>query len=260
MKTYPLTKPGHRTRARPVAGCAAVLALASLAGCGGSADSAEPERRRFGPVGDRLVISKNVGDLDIKPADVEEVQVTRRLSGQSLIGGRPKATWELKGDELTLSVDCGTLASRCSISYEVLVPRRVTPTIKGENGTISASGFGTGLRIRTGNGAVSVTDASGPLTLESENGELRATGVTSRRVDASSQNGQIHLSLTTVPDKVGVTTENGAVQVEVPKAAYKVVTTTENGSVSADVPRDDASPHTITIRTLNGPIALRTAR
>ncbi|GAA3779938.1 DUF4097 family beta strand repeat-containing protein [Plantactinospora mayteni] len=252
-----MTTAHHRTR-NLLSVVGALLALAALAGCGRSTDDAEPDRHAFALTGDRLTISKNNGDLDVRPADIDQVEVTRWFSGRSGIGGTPKATWNLAGEELILTTRCGAIGGACDVRYQVRVPKDVALTIDGDNGKISASGFDTALRIRSDNGAVSVGDVSGDLTLHTDGGQLRATGITSGRVDAGSQNGEIHLSFTAVPDQVEVRTENGAVTVDVPHATYKVTTTTESGDVRVDVPKDADSSHALTARTDNGPITLRT--
>jgi hypothetical protein len=249
----------HRPSRAFTAAGGAVLALSALTGCGEPAGDAAPEKRGFGPVPDRLAVTSGNGDLDIRPADVGRVEVTRWFSRWSVIGSRPKATWDLRNGRLTLATDCGAVISGCDVRYRVLVPRNVALTIDADNGAVSASGFGTALQIRTDNGAVTVAGSTGPLSLRSQNGNLRATGIRSRRVDAASQSGEVHLSHTAVPDQANVTTENGAVILDVPKTTYKVTTTTDNGEVHTDVPRSAVSPHTITVRTDNGAITVRTS-
>ncbi|MFR9723020.1 DUF4097 family beta strand repeat-containing protein [Streptomyces sp. MS19] len=235
-----------------------LLALAFLTGCAPSADDAEPEQRSFEPAGDRLTISKSNGDLDIRPADTAQIEVTRRFSGRSLIGTGPEATWEFEDDTLTLATDCGLLG-QCDVRYEVLVPRNLALAVEGDNGKITATGFDSALEIRTDNGAISVEDAAGGLTLSTENGELRATGLTSGRVDARSESGRVQLSFITAPERVETATDNGAVSIEVPDdTTYKVTTTTDSGDIRTDVPEDPHSPRTITASTDNGAITLHT--
>jgi hypothetical protein len=250
----------HRSsrRSAPPA-AAALLALAALTGCGASADDARPERRSFGPVGDHLTIEKDSGDLDVRPADVRDVQVTRRFDRWSVIGGEPSATWNLTGDRLTLSTDCDALIGGCEVRYQVLVPRRLALSIKGDNGRISATGLGTALNIRTTSGAITVTRATGTLDLRTESGELRSTATRSERVSADSQNGKVALSFAAAPRQVAVKTENGEVTITVPRTAYKVTTTTDSGDIRADVPKDGAAPRSITARTESGAITLTTA-
>ncbi|MDX6739966.1 DUF4097 family beta strand repeat-containing protein [Actinocorallia sp. A-T 12471] len=233
-----------------------LLLLALLTGCGASADSASPERRDFGAVGARLAISKDQGDLDVRPADVESVRVTRRFDRWALIGGEPTATWALAGGRLTLATDCGGVIAGCAVRYEVVVPRDVAVDIEGENGTISATGFSAALRVRSSNGAIAVSGATGPLDLRSENGELRSAETGSAQVSATSQSGDVDLAFTAVPRQVAVTTENGEVRVTVPRAAYDVTTTTDSGDVSTDLAADASAPRSITARTGSGAITL----
>ena len=238
----------------PAAG--ALLLPALLTGCGASAADAPPEQRDFGPVGARLTIAKDQGDLDVRPADVQNVRVTRRFGRWSLIGGKPTATWRLAGDRLTLATDCGGLIGGCAVRYEVLVPRGLPVGVEGDNGTISATGFSAALRVRSSNGAIKVAGAAGPLDLRSENGELRSTAIRSPQVSAASQSGRVDLSFAAAPRQVSATTENGDVHVTVPRAAYKVTATTDSGDVRTDLPEDDSSPRSITARTDSGAIIL----
>ncbi|TDC55288.1 hypothetical protein E1281_13205 [Actinomadura sp. KC345] len=235
------------------------LLLASLTGCGASADDAAAEQRDFGPAGTRLTITKDQGDLDIRPADVKNVQVTRRFDRWALIGGEPTATWDLAGDRLTLSTDCGALIGGCAVRYRVLVPRGLAVGIEGENGAISATGFGAALRIRSTNGSIKVDGATGPLDLRSENGELRSTTTRSPQLSATSQNGKVDLSFAAPPQRVAVTTENGEVNVTAPRATYKITTTTDSGDVHTDIPTDPSALRSITARTDSGAITLTTA-
>ncbi len=223
------------------------------------AGDAGPEKRGFGPAGDRLTISSGSGELTVRPSDVDEIEVKRWFTGWSLIGAKTRATWELSGETLTLATDCASLViGRCDVRYEVLVPRHVALTVGGTSGQITASGFDKALRIDSDNGAIRVEDASGPLSLGTSSGELRALGITSGRVTAESENGEIHLSFTGVPDQVEATADNGTVTVELPDASYNVTTTTDSSDVRTDVPKDPGSPHAITVRTDNGAINVRT--
>ncbi|MFC4564435.1 DUF4097 family beta strand repeat-containing protein [Nocardiopsis mangrovi] len=240
-----------------IAAAGAALTLTVLTGCG--ADGG-PEERAFGPAGERITISAESGDLDVRPADVDEIEVTRWFTGWSAIGARTGADWEFAGDTLALTTDCAPLLlGRCDVRYEVLVPREVAVTVDGGSGAVSASGFASALDITTDNGAIRVEDAADPLSLRSASGEQRATGVTSGSVEARSENGAIRLSLAEAPDSVEVEADNGAVTVEVPEADYDVTTATDSGDVRTDVPEDSGSPHTITARTGNGAISVLTA-
>ncbi|SHJ36751.1 Putative adhesin [Nocardiopsis flavescens] len=251
--------PGARPRLLrtplPLAGMSLTLAL--LTGCA-SSDGVEPEERTFGPVQDRVTILLNSGDLDVRPADVEELQVTRWFTEGGGLGGRATTSWEFEDGALVLDTDCGLIdLGGCRTRYEVLVPEDTALTVEGANGEITASEFSAELSITSDNGDVEVRGASGPLDLSGSNGRLRATGITSDRVEAESESGGIHVSFTGVPGRVAATTQNGAVTLEVPDAEYDVTTATDNGAVDSDLADTPGSPNTITVTTDNGAIELR---
>ncbi|PSK89619.1 putative adhesin [Murinocardiopsis flavida] len=249
----------NRPRRIPRAVGGTLLALATLAACGGPAEDAAPEERGFGPVGPRLTIAVGSGELDVRPADVDEVTVRRWFTAWSITGTKAEPAWEFEDDRLTLTAECGpAVLSGCDARYEVRVPRSTRLTVDGGSGAVTAAGFDTPLRIDSDNGAVRVDDAASPLSLRTTSGGLRATGIRSDRVDARSENGRIHLSFAAVPDDVEAAAENGGVTVEVPEAAYDVTTATDNGEVRNGLGKDSGSRHRITARTDNGAIRLRT--
>jgi hypothetical protein len=235
------------------------LALAALSGCGSDLEDARPEKRSFATAADRLTIDSDNGDVAVRPADVDRIEVTRWFSGWALIGD-PEATWEMDGDRLELRTDCGPVVGDCSARYEVLVPRETELTVVGDNGDIRAEGFGTALRIETDNGDVTVSDSTGPLTLEGDNGDMVATGVTSRQVNAVSDNGDVRLVFTSAPDRTSVESSNGDVTLEVPEGtAYRVDAETSNGDVTTELATDPKGANRLDVRSDNGDITLHTA-
>ncbi|WDZ93550.1 DUF4097 family beta strand repeat-containing protein [Nocardiopsis sp. HUAS JQ3] len=233
------------------------LVLTLVAGCT-SLDGTEPEERTFGPVQDQVTILLNSGDLDVRPADVEALQVTRWFTEGIGLGGRSETSWEFDGHDLVLDTDCAVIdLGGCRVRYEVLVPEGVALTVEGANGEITAAGFSTELRISSDNGGVEVDGVSGPLSMSSSSGRIRATALASDRVDAESENGEVRISFADAPDEVTARTENGALTVQVPDGEYDVSVTTDSGSVDSDVTDTPGSPHAITATTDNGSINLR---
>lgn len=249
----------NRTARVALVSTGAVLALAALSGCGADLDDAEPEKRSFAATAGRLVIDTDNGDVAVRPADVEAIEVTRWFAGWALIGD-PESSWEMDGDRLELRTDCGLLAGGCSARYEILVPRDTRLTVTGDNGDITAAGFGTALRIETDNGDVEVTDSTGPLTLEGDNGDLRATGLTSPQVTVVSDNGDVRLAFDAAPRRTNASSSNGDLTLEVPRGtAYRVDAETSNGDVTTKVPTDPEGAHRLDVRSDNGDIVLRAA-
>lgn len=238
----------------------ALLALVATTGCSDASEDTEPEKKSFALSGDKLKVVAKDGDLDIRPADVDEVRVTRWFSGYTVMGGSPEVKWSMKDGTLKLNVDCGpALVADCDVRHEVLVPKDTAVTVNSDNGKVKASGFGSELDIDSDNGAIEVKDVSGKLTLSSDNGKVEGTGLRSRQVWSESDNGQVELAFTEVPDNVKADSDNGKITVVVPDADYHVSAKASNGDVNNDVPNDPRSKHSITVGSDNGEINLRLA-
>ncbi|MGK5733698.1 DUF4097 family beta strand repeat-containing protein [Streptomyces sp. URMC 124] len=253
-----------RSRARSAARIslvtAGVLAAgAALAGCGSAdASDAKPEHKAFALAGKELTVESDNSALEIAPADVKDVEVTRWFSGWTL-GGTTKVTWELDGSVLKLKEQCSGLSADCEARHKIEVPRGVKVTVKSGNGSVRTRGFDTDLKITSENGAVHVADSSGALDLFSSNGTVRTSAVTSPRVRARSDNGAVDLALGKAPDRVEAKSGNGALTLSLPRGSYRVDAGSRNGAEHVDVPRDDSSKHVVSAHTGNGELKIRTA-
>ncbi|MGR8010745.1 DUF4097 family beta strand repeat-containing protein [Streptomyces hypolithicus] len=248
-----------RTRTFLAAG-GAVVALVALSGCGDvEAKDAPAEERSFAFSGRTLTIDADETDLELVPADVSDVEVTRRADGWVFVGNGPESTWDMADGTLLLRQKCSAMASDCESWHRVKVPRGVAVTVRGDNGSVSAAGFDTALTMRSDNGRVAVQDSSGRLDLTSANGEVVAEGVSSRSVSATSNNGSVQMSFDVVPDLVEAVSDNGEVGLDVPRATYNVQARSDNGEISIGVSRDPASPHVLRANSANGEVTVRTA-
>ncbi|MFI6639929.1 DUF4097 family beta strand repeat-containing protein [Streptomyces sp. NPDC050504] len=250
-----------RTRTLLASGGAVVAALA-LTGCGGAnLDDAPVEHKSFAFSGKSLTIDADNSELKLVPADVKAVEVTRQYDGWVLVGDGPEASWKLEGDKLTLRVKCSGVAANCDSRHEVKVPRGIAVTVDNDNGSVNASGFATPLKVRSDNGSVTVSDSSGALDLGSSNGSVTAKNVTSKSVDADSDNGEVKLSLASVPNRIDVRSDNGSVVIDLPNTptSYKVTARSDNGDTRIDVPKSDSSRHTVKAVSDNGEVTVRTA-
>lgn len=68
---------------------------------------------------------------------------------------------------------------------------------------------GAELTIAKDNGATRVEEPTADLTMATTSGALRATGITSGRVEAKSENGSVDLAFAKAPDDITVTTTTG---------------------------------------------------
>lgn len=227
----------------------ALLALALLSGCGQIGDLGEPEERTYDDVPELLIIEVDNASLEIIPEDTEQVRVTRADSGNA--GG----DWEMTGDTLSLETEC-RMFSNCEVEYQVFVPADTALSVDTDNGDVSLSGFSAPIEVAAANGAIDVSDVTGPLALTSDNGDMNLTGVGSDTLSAATDNGTIDATFTEAPTEVEVSTNNGEATVALPGGPYAVFETSDNGDVVNDLPTDDTSTSTVSARTDNGTITL----
>jgi len=250
-----------RTRAFVASGGAVLLGLA-LTGCGSTDPSDAPaEHKSFALSGKTLTIDSSNTALELVPADIQAVEVTRRVDGWVVGGSGPEARWSMRDDTLTLRVKCKALISDCSSQHQVKVPRGVKVVVEGGNGGLTASGFSTPLTLHNTNGKVDVRDSSGPLRLESRNGAVVAEKISAKSVTARTTNGSLQLGFASVPDLVDTQTRNGDTTIDLPggSVSYAVSAEVRNGGTSVEVPRSDSSQHAVKARSTNGRISVRTA-
>ncbi|WP_326697292.1 DUF4097 domain-containing protein [Streptomyces sp. NBC_01754] len=250
------------SKAALVATGGTVLLVAVLSGCGGTdVEGASVESKSFAYSGTSLTIDADDSVVDVVPADVKEIEVTRQVDGWAVLGSGPKPVWELEGDKLTFRVKCRALISNCEARHQVKVPRGVDLRVEADNGIVTATGFDTRLAVSADNGDIVVRECSGPLDLWSDNGSVRAERFAGTSVTARSDNGEVDLGFTEVPDLVDVVSDNGSITIDLPggREEYAVSASADNGDVSVDVPRSDKSPHVVKARSDNGEVTVRRA-
>lgn len=254
-----------RTRTRTsalVASGGAVLLVLALSGCGSTdVEDAPAEHKSFALSGRTLTVDAEDSTLDIVSADVEQVEVTRRVDGWVVLGDGPDPSWRMEGDKLTLRVTCDAMISDCASQHQVKVPRGVVLTVEADNGSVVASGFDTRLVVASDNGKVVVRDSSGPLELRSDNGHVLTERYSGTSVIARSDNGAIRLGFTEVPDLVDTVSDNGSISIDLPAGpgTYAVTAEADNGDVSVRVPRSDSSRHLVKALSDNGEVTVRSA-
>ena len=228
-----------------------VLGAVGLSSCGPSPDAVDPESRSFRIGGDDLgIVMESGGDIALRPGDVDAVEVTRWFTGKA-----GQATWAIADDELTLSTDCGFLAS-CEVRYQVVIPQSAAVRLQADNAEVSVKDFDKPVSIATENGGISATDIAGDLTLRSTNGDQHASGLSSDNVSAKAENGKVDLTFDEAPSSLRVTTDNGAVSTSLPSGTYAVSLRTDNGAESNSLSEDPDSPHSVEVTTGNGDISL----
>ncbi|NEA40356.1 DUF4097 domain-containing protein [Streptomyces sp. SID11385] len=241
---------------------AAVIGAGLVAVLGGCADAsgAKAEHRAWAFQGKRLTVEVDDTRLDVVAADVERIEVTRRVAGHVVLGKGPTSSWGLDGDRLRLRVSCAGLIADCDARYEVKVPRALALTVRAEDGAVRLSGFRTAVDARVADGSLRVRDVSGPLDLRSADGSVDARGVGSRTVRMRSEDGSLRLVARTAPALVETESEDGSTTVELPGAvSYDVRTRVGDGSTHVSVDRTRDGAHKVRSRSADGSVTVREA-
>jgi hypothetical protein len=169
---------------------------------------------------------------------------------------------EVVGDQLRLRSSCPSIGSDwCSVDYEIAVPRGLAISIKGNSGIVTVTGTTGSVDIDNDDGSVELTDLSGDVVASTDNGSVRASGLTSATAAVDTDNGSVTLEFTAAPTTVTATTDNGSVEVVVPDdgEAYRLDISTDNGGRTEEIPVDSSSPRSITLATDNGHVTARTS-
>ncbi|MFD4835105.1 DUF4097 family beta strand repeat-containing protein [Streptomyces uncialis] len=232
-------------------------------------DDTSPEHRSFALAGRTLTVDSDDSELELVPADIDKVEVTRWFKGKVAVGSEPSVSWSMRDDRLKLRLDCSGIVADCALKHRIEIPRDVTVKVKNDDGSVRASGFRTPLSIDTNDGSVRVADTTGPLTLRSGDGSIHTDGLRSRQVEADTNDGSVRLRLAVVPDRVTADSNDGSVEVTLPRAgdsdggdggtAYAVSAKSDDGSVKVSVPRDERSAHVVSARSNDGSVTVRNA-
>ncbi|HSA52812.1 MAG TPA: DUF4097 family beta strand repeat-containing protein [Yinghuangia sp.] len=197
--------------------------------------------------GNSLWVTSDGGSVRLVRGNEPGKVHVNRTTTESIHGADPE--WEMVDGRLRLDTNCpGFMNVTCDGSYTVTVPRNVnTITVRSDNGAVRAEGL-TAERfdLRSDNGAIKVRDSVGHLTLESDNGSISVDTSWAETVEAKSDNGSVKMALENEPQSVRAESDNGSVRVTVPlsERRYSVDAKTDNGSQSvAKQPHDMHDPY-----------------
>ena len=205
-----------------------------------------------------LAVDGATGSITITAADTDHVSVRADISDGLRKTGESR---RVDGDTLRLHSACPNIGSEwCHVNWEVTMPAAMAVVIDNGDGHVTVSGTTAAVEIRNDNGTVELVDLSGPLNVSTDNGRVTAEQLSSATVTASTDNGRVSLAFANAPTTVAVTTDNGRADVVVPAdgAKYRVDTHNDNGSNDVTVPKGATSQRSITVRTDNGSIDVRT--
>ena len=166
-------------------------------------------------------ISIDSGDLRVGPAPGSRLRITG-TAHYSLI--RSTVTSLVSPTLVSVASRCHFVAGICSFGLQVALPAGAV---------------------------VHLSDGSGDIT---------ATGLTSTRVTASGNSGDVTLIFSAVPDLVRVSDQFGDVTLVLPsgRTTYRVNAQAPLGMTSTRVPTSPSSPHVINVNDSSGNVVIRT--
>lgn len=208
---------------------------------------------------DRLEVTGSNGSVRIEASARDTIDVQAEISDGLRATGESR---EVVDGALRLRSSCPNFGSDfCWVDYVVLVPLGLELVVDNDNGSVDITGSSAPIDVDADNGSVELTAVSGPLQISSDNGRVEGTQLSSSTATADSDNGRVVLEFATAPTTVVATSDNGRVDIVVPGdgTSYRVDVRSENGSETVEVPSDPSSDRTITARTDNGSVTVRTS-
>jgi hypothetical protein len=181
------------------------------------------------------------GDITLSPGAAGEVALNRRLKWTS---NKPTITEKWAGNVLSITTRCAGTEKNCATDYVIQIPADVV------------------VEATTDAGDMKVSDAKGRLNLHTDSGRITGTGLSSTKVDAVTDAGDIRLELSVVPDAVTAKSDAGDVEVAVPRAGsgadgYRVQATTNAGDKDITVDSSPAGKHSIVVSSDAGNLKVR---
>ncbi|GAB3760321.1 DUF4097 family beta strand repeat-containing protein [Microlunatus parietis] len=217
-----------------------------------------PEQKSFDFTGPELTVVADEGDLELVPVTGQDgrVSVTRWFKTNKWLGNTG-ADWQLEGGRtLQLTSHCEGMFARCDVRYRLEVPARTKLRVRAQDGTVRGNGFVSDLAIETRDGDIELDDARGPLSLVTDDGTIRATGLATPRVSARSGDGDVRLDFLAAPESVVATTDDGQIDVAAPDGPYKITTKVDDGDAESTLPHDPAAQRTIDASARDGDISI----
>lgn len=186
----------------------------------------------------------------------DSITVTARVSDGLRHTGRSE---RLEGDRLVLETTCPIMfSSFCMVDYTIETPPGLDVTVRSETGA-SIEGIDGAVAVTSTQTAIEVTDVSGPLTIDNDQGSVLASGIRSQQVVVSTDQGEVRLRFTEPPRSVEAESDQGSVEIVIPDddTAYRLTTDTDQGSVERDIRTDPEGARSIDASTEQGDVVIR---
>jgi DUF4097 and DUF4098 domain-containing protein YvlB len=194
----------------------------------------EERQVTLAPANNHIRVHTAAGNVRIERGETDQIVITERIEHTF---SNPKVEAVTTPDGVRINDGCRWWASTCRVDFTLAVPDGQT------------------IEVHTSAGDIATSGQSGPLDLDTSAGNIRADGLTSRKVVVHSSAGDIRLRFDRAPDEVQVDTSAGDVTVQVPDndgVGYHTSLQTSAGEKVVEVRSDPRSPRSISIHTSAG--------
>lgn len=228
---------------------AAAAAALALSGCSVSVDVAGGEERietETVPASGitTLDVTTDNGRIEVSGGEVANIEIATIFHEHDV--GDGSSDMHADGDRLELSGACddGSWFEECSVGYRIVVPRDVAVTVETDNGGIRLTAIGGRIDASTDNGGIDATDLrSEVVTAHTDNGGIDLVYTNAPMVvEARADNGGVEIEVPTVD------------------RGYRVDAGSDNGDVHVTVTTDPAADRTIDAFSDNGGVTVRHTR
>lgn len=182
-----------------------------------------------------------------------------RVSGKATYSiVRSTVTWHYSPSGVAVSPDCHFPAGVCGLDLQAVLPAGRPAFLSDSSGDMTLQGLSGRVRADDNSGDINGSALSGDADLRAGSGNITIDGLSSARVTASDNSGDVTLTFTKVPDRVIVTAGSGNVSLVLPpgRALYRVSANASSGSRVVSVPTSSESQHVIAVSDGSGNITI----
>lgn len=212
--------------------------------------------------------------VQVTAGPVQRVRVTEEIT-YDVKDQLPTVPQSLSGGVLTLDGACEvqlgrvTLASDCTVGFNVTVPPGVgvaadtqggalnvsgaaAATLDSGGGPVRVTGISGHLIVTTQGGPLVINGLTGPLVADTGGGSLLAQGISAATATVITGGGEARIGFIAPPDGLFVSTDGGSAAVTVPGGPYALTVDTYGGPETVRIPTDHGVGRSITVTTGGG--------
>lgn len=220
-----------------------------------------PETTTFRLTGDKIVISSDLGSLELVPVQPatgpdHDVKITRWFEAEKT-AGNAKAEWSKEGDDtIRLGGVCSGVIIECRLRHRIEIPSDLAIEVRAEAGSVVANDFTAPIDIRVSEGNINVEGASGPIALATDSGSMRAERLSSDQVTARADEGYVILEFERPPAEIKTRSTHGNTTIRLPDAGYRIKTVLTEAKSSIKINKDARSRHRIDAKVTEGRLTI----